>query len=311
MKRLVTIFLSVLLACGLILSGCSGNSASNAPTTGESSGTETADNGFKAQITFLGSSTLAPVISSIATNFIEEHSTWDKVDPSFPAETIAIYVSAGGSGAGVKAVLDGTADFGMLARDIKNEELEKIGDANVFKLGIDALTISVNPENPILSVKDNLTTEELRKIFSGEYKYWDELDSSLPHNEIVVVTRDLGGGAHEVFQNAIMGDTQVRADAIQAPSMGALVAKIIENKDCIGYASFGMVNQNAGKLVPLKVDGVEPTEENIINGSYKISRPLIAVKKGALTPAQEAFMNVVKSDAGAAVIEEMGFIPVR
>ena len=65
---------------------------------------------------------------------------------------------------------------------------------------MDALTISVNPENPLLDIKDDLTTEEIVKLFSGEYKYWDELDSSLPHNEVVVVIRDLGGGAHGVFK---------------------------------------------------------------------------------------------------------------
>ncbi len=99
-----------------------------------------------------------------------------------------------------------------------------------------------------------------------------------------MVIRDLGGGAHGVFQKSIMGDTDVREDAIQAPSMGALVTKVIENKDAIGYASFGMVNQNEGKLIPLKVDGVEPTKENIVNGSYKISRPLIVVKKKVSFP---------------------------
>lgn len=310
MKRFASFFLCLLLVFALALTGCSNNATPSNPPAGESENAEPADS-FKAQITFNGSSTLAPVISAIATNFIEEYTTWDKVDAGFPGENIAIYVSAGGSGAGVKAVLDGTTDFGMLAREIKDEEREKIRDSKEFKLGIDALTISVHPENPILSIKDDLTTEELKKIFAGEYMYWDELDSSLPHKEIVVVIRDLSGGAHEVFQKAVMGDTQVRADAIQSPSMGALVAKIIENKDAIGYASYGMVNQNLGSLVPLKVDGVEPTEDNIINGSYKISRPLIVVKQGDLTPEQQAFMNVIQSDAGAAIIEDMGFIPVR
>ncbi len=97
----------------------------------------------------------------------------------------------------------------------------------------------------------------------------------------------------------------MRADAIQSPSMGALVAKVIENKDAIGYASFGMVNQNEGKLVPMKVDGVEPTTENIVSGDYKISRPLIVVKKGELSPPeQKAFMDVVTSDVGAQIIEK-------
>ncbi|MCQ4925517.1 phosphate ABC transporter substrate-binding protein [Tissierella carlieri] len=269
------------------------------------------DNEFRAEMTFNGSSTLAPVISAIATDFIEGNTTWDKVDPSFPEKNISIYVSAGGSGAGVKSVIEGTSDFGMLARGVKDEEKEKIGDMKEFVLGIDALTISINPENPLLKLKDSLSTEEIMKIFSGEYKYWDDLDQSLEHKEIVVVIRDLGGGAHEVFQKSIMGDVQVREDAIQSPSMGALVTKIIENKDAIGYASFGMVNQNIGKLIPLKVDGIEPTEENIVNESYKVSRPLIVVKKGELTSEQKVFMDFVLSDKGSEIIEKMGFVPAN
>ncbi|WP_406242305.1 phosphate ABC transporter substrate-binding protein [Tissierella carlieri] len=269
------------------------------------------DNEFRAEMTFNGSSTLAPVISAIATDFIEGNTTWDKVNPSFPEKNISIYVSAGGSGAGVKSVIEGTSDFGMLARGVKDEEKEKIGDIKEFVLGIDALTISINPENPLVKLKDSLSTEEIMKIFSGEYKYWDDLDDSLEHKEIVVVIRDLGGGAHEVFQKSIMGDVQVREDAIQSPSMGALVTKIIENKDAIGYASFGMVNQNVGKLIPLKVDGIEPTEENIVNGSYKVSRPLIVVKRGELTSEQKAFMDFVLSDKGSEIIAKMGFVPTN
>lgn len=274
-------------------------------------GSNSGEGKFRAQMTFNGSSTLAPVISAIATEFIEENTTWNKVDSSFPEENISIYVSAGGSGAGVKSVIEDTSDFGMLARGVKSEEKEKVGDIKEFVLGIDALTISINPENPLVKLKDSLSTEEIMKIFSGEYKYWDDLDKSLEHKEIVVVIRDLGGGAHEVFQKSIMGDVQVREDAIQSPSMGALVTKIIENKDAIGYASFGMVNQNIGKLIPLKVDGVEPTEVNIVSGSYKVSRPLIVIKKGELTPEQQVFMNFVLSAEGSKIIEKMGFVPAN
>ncbi|GFN35291.1 phosphate ABC transporter substrate-binding protein [Tepidimicrobium xylanilyticum] len=310
MNKRITILLCLILAFSLIVAGCS-NQETPSSENGEVAEKAGENGDFKAQITFSGSSTLAPVISAIATGFIEEHTTWNNVDSSFPEENIIIYVSAGGSGAGAKAVIEGTSDFGMLAREIKDEEKEKIKDMNAFKLGVDALTISVNPENPLYTIKDDLSSEEIKKIFSGEYKYWDEIDSSLAHEEIVVVIRDIGGGAHEVFQNAIMGDTQVREDAIQAPSMGALVTKIIENKNAIGYASFGMVNQNEGKLIPLKVNGVEPTKENIINGSYKISRPLIVVKSGELTPAQQAFMDAIMSEKGSQIIEEMGYVPAN
>ena len=298
-KKILFLLITILLFVSLV--GCG--------DSGVSSIVE--DSKFKAQMTFNGSSTLAPVISAIATEFIESNTTWNNVDSSFPEENISIYVSAGGSGAGAKSVIEGTSDFGMLAREVKGEEKEKIGDMKEFVLGIDALTISINPENPLVKLKDSLSTEEIMKIFSGEYKYWNDLDESLEHKEIVVVIRDLGGGAHEVFQKSIMGDIQVREDAIQSPSMGALVTKIIENKDAIGYASYGMVNQNQGKLIPLKVDGIEPTEENIVNGSYKVSRPLIAIKKGELTQEQQAFMNFVLSDEGSQMIENMGFVPAN
>jgi len=308
MKRRISLFLCIVLVFAIAITGC-GKKESTSPENDEEIVEGSKD--FKAQITFNGSSTLAPVMSAIATDFIEEYTTWDKVDSNFPEENIAIYVSAGGSGAGVKAALEETSDFGMLARGIKDEEKEKLGDMKDFTLGIDALTISINPENPLYKIKDDLSTDEIKKIFSGEYKYWDEVDSSLEHKEIVVVIRDLGGGAHGVFQKSIMGDAEVREDAIQAPSMGALVTKIIENKDAIGYASFGMVNQNEGKLIPLKVDGVEATKETIVDGSYKISRPLIVVKKGELTPEQQAFMDVVTSEKGSEIIEKMGFVPVN
>lgn len=300
MKKPIALLLSVILVFGLLITAC-----------GNEDKLEKEGEEFKSEITFNGSSTLAPVMSTLATTFIEEYTTWDKVDPDFPDKNISIYVSAGGSGAGVKAALEGTSDFGMLAREIKDEEKEKLGEMEAFILGIDALTISINPENPLNKIKDDLTSEEIKKIFSGEYKFWDDVDNSLEHKEIVVVIRDLGGGAHGVFQKSIMGDTDVREDAIQAPSMGALVTKIIENKDAVGYASFGMVNQNEGKLIPLKVDGVEPIVENIVDGSYKISRPLIVVKKGSLTKEQKAFMDMVTSSKGSEIIEDMGFVAVK
>ena len=93
--------------------------------------------------------------------------------------------------------------------------------------------------------------------------------------------------------------------------MGALVAKIIENEYAIGYASIGVSKQNAGKLVALKVDGVEANPQTIRDGSYKIQRPLIIVGKGELTPLQKSFMDYVQSDAGMQMLEKMGFIPIR
>ncbi|WP_294703732.1 phosphate ABC transporter substrate-binding protein [uncultured Fusobacterium sp.] len=266
---------------------------------------------FKGQILFNGSSSLAPVISKISTNFIEEYVTWDKVNKDFPEKNIAIYVSAGGSGAGVKSVIEGVSDFGMVARTVKDSEKAKMKNYKEFVVASDALTISVNNENPILKYQKDISTETLRKIFSGEYKYWSDVDSRLEKKEIVVITRDLGGGAHEVFQKSVMGDTDVKLDAIQAPSMGALATKIVENKYAIGYASFGVYNQNKDKITALSVDGIVPTVESILSGSYKIQRPLLFMKDGDLTPQEKAFVDYVFSEKGMKAVEDSGYIPVK
>jgi len=277
---------------------------------GGGSGTDTNAGGPRAQILFNGSSTLAPVISTIAADFNEQYGTWDRVNPTFPAEPISIFVASGGSGQGIRTVVDQTTDFGMLARGVRDAEIEQIPDFQEYLVGIDALTIAINPENPLLQLRDNLTSEEIANIFSGEYETWSDLDPSLPNEEIIVIVRDIGGGAHEVFQNAIMGDIDVKATAIQAPSMGALVSRIIENRYAIGYASYGVSNQHAGSLAMLQVDGVAPTASNIIDGSYIIQRPLILVFSGNPNDIQQAFLDVILGEAGQEIVRQMGFIPI-
>lgn len=270
-----------------------------------------ASSDFKSEISFDGSSSLAPIIASIGNKFMEQYVTWDKVNPNLPSEKISIFVASAGSGAGVKSILDNTANFGMLARKIRDSEKERMNNYKEFMVAYDALTVSVNAKNPILKIKDGLDTETIKNIFSGNYKYWSDIDSSLPKKEIVVVIRDLSGGAYEVFQESIMGDTQISANAIQSPSMGALGTKIAENENAIGYASYGVYNQNKDKLFALKVDGIEPTKENILNGSYKIQRPLMFIKNSELSENEKEFVDYIFSDLGKQVVDENGYIAVE
>lgn len=305
-KKLLSLILALAMVISLLV-GC----GSNDGTTEEGTNEATEETVESNQILCNGSSTLAPVITAIATDFFETYGTWNAYDSSLPEEDIAIYVSAGGSGQGSKAVIDGTTTFGMLARGVKDEEKEAIEDMKEYKVGVDALTIAVNPENPITKLTDDLTTEQIVGLFSGEYATWKDLDESLPEEEVIVITRDINGGAHEVFQNNIMGDTEVKADAIQASSMGELVQTIIDNPYAIGYASFGVVNQNEGKVVPLKVNGVAATIETILDGSYIIQRPLLLIASGEPTAVQQAFLDVILGEEGQTMVEEMGFIPVN
>ena len=261
-------------------------------------------------IAFAGSSSLAPVIASIGESFCAEFGTWDKVNPAFPAEEIEIPVASGGSGDGPKSVIDGTADFGMLARAVKDSEKEAMGAGYTeFMVASDALTVSVNKNNPVASLIDDIDTDTLRKIFAGEIAYWDELDASLEHKEIVVVIRDLTGGAAEVFEKQVMQGTPITENAIQTPSMGALAAKIAENEYAIGYAGYGVYNQNLDKLVAFKFNGVAPTEENILNNSYTIQRPVLFCINRELDAGEQAFVDYIFSDTGRSIVIKNGYIP--
>lgn len=257
-----------------------------------------------------GSSTLAPVIAKCADDFTEKYKTWNKVDPGLPEEPIVIFVSTGGSGFGVKAVIDGTLDIGLASREIKDSEREKMPNGTVIKLGLDAL-IAVHPKNPVLEVKPSLTTEEVKRIFAGEIKTWKELDPKLPDRPIVLAVRDMGGGASQVFDELVMKGTPVAREAIQLPSMGALAGKVMENTDAIGYVSVGLVKQNEGKIGVLNIDGVAPTVENIVSGKYKIARPLLVFTKDKPDQRQQLFIDYLTSEEGLKVVEEMGFIPIK
>ena len=174
--------MSVLLAAAMVASmavGC-GSDKKASSDSGDTKKTESTEKKTESnQILFNGSSTLAPVITSIATDFFDTYGTWDAYDSSLPKEDIAIYVSAGGSGQGTKAVIDGTSTFGMVARSVKDEEKEAIKDEKEYQVGIDALTIAVNPENPVTGVLDDLSTEQIVSLFSGKYATWKDLDPSL------------------------------------------------------------------------------------------------------------------------------------
>lgn len=301
-------FLAMLLALVMVLS----MAACAAPAENKTDD-KAAQDDFQSQILFCGSTSLYPIISSLASSFTEKYVTWDKVNAQFPNSHISVYVAPGGSGVGVKAAVDGTADFGMLARDIKDSEIESLGENyKAFVVAKDALTVSVNAQNPLCEKTDSLDTDTIRKIFAGEIATWDQVDASLPAETINVYIRDLSGGAYEVFQKSVMGESEVTASATQSASMTELATNIAGDPWGIGYAGFGAYNKaNAEKkvLFAMKVDGVEATEENIISGVYTIQRPVMFVTGKVVSPSAQAFIDYIFSQTGYDIVVKNGYIP--
>ena len=314
MKKFLAVLLSALMLLTLVTACGETKAPEPAPEAAVEETAETEEK-FQSSVLFCGSTSLYPILSSLASSFTEEYVTWDKVDASLPAENISIYVAPGGSGVGVSAAIDGTADFGMLARAIKDSEVEALGENYAeFIVARDALTVSVNAENPICAVMDDMSSDLIRQIFAGELATWDQVDPSLPAEPINVYIRDLSGGAYEVFQKAIMGDSQIAASATQSASMTELATNITNDPWGIGYAGFGAYNKanaGAGKqvLFAMKVDGVEATEQNIIDGVYTVQRPVMFVTGDAISASEQAFIDYIFSDVGYDVTVANGYIP--
>lgn len=272
-----------------------------------------AADGFKPSVMFCGSTSLYPIISSLASSFTEKYVTWDKVNAGFPKANISVYVAPGGSGVGVSAAIDRTADFGMLARDIKESEVKALGEHYAeFVVAKDALTVSVNAKNPVCAVMDSMDTETIRRIFAGEITSWNQVEKSLPEKQINVYIRDLSGGAYEVFQKSVMGKSEITPAATQSASMTELATNITGDEWGIGYAGFGAYSKANAKekvLFAMKVDGVEPTAENIISGAYKIQRPVMFVTGAPIAENARAFVDYIFSETGYKVVEANGYIP--
>ena len=313
--------LSMLTACGSSTTAeTTATQTTAAETAAETEAKETEaeteaeeEEAFQSSVLFCGSTSLYPIMSSLASSFTEEYTTWNNVDASFPESNISIYVAPGGSGVGVSAAIDKTADFGRLARAIKDSEIEALGaDYQEYIVARDALTVSVNAENPICDVTDNMETETIRQIFAGELETWDQVDASLPAEPINVYIRDLSGGAYEVFQKSVMGDSEVTASATQSASMTELATNIANDPWGIGYAGFGAyqkANADGEVLTAMKVDGVEATVENIVSDAYTIQRPVMFVTGDKVSESEQAFIDYIFSQVGYDVTEANGYIP--
>lgn len=308
MKKFLAMILSLVMVLSLVACG-----GSDSATDGEGEAEGGEEVVFQSDILFCGSTSLYPILSSLASSFTEGYVTWDKVDASFPEKNISIYVAPGGSGVGVSAAIDGTADFGMLARAIKDKEVEALGENyGEYVVARDALTVSVNAQNPITGVMDDMSADLIRQIFAGELTSWDQVDASLPAEPINVYIRDLSGGAYEVFQKAIMGESEVTASATQSASMTELATNIANDPWGIGYAGYGAYNKanaNGQVLTAMKVDGVEATEANIISGDYTVQRPVMFVTGDVISESEQAFIDYIFSQTGYDVVVANGYIP--
>ena len=270
MKKIIAIMLAAVMAVAVLpLSACA--------------------KGLSGTVSTNGSTSMEKVIGILSEQFMEDNGD------------VTITYDATGSGTGIEAAANGTADIGLASRALKDAEVEKGLVATTVAL--DGIAIIVNENCPV----DDLTVEQIAAIFTGEITDWAEFGSK---GEIACIGREAGSGTRDGFESITKtADKCVLKQELT--STGAVIAAVKSSENAIGYASFAAVEGQEGIKV-LTVEGVECTAENIIDGTYVIQRPfnLVTLENAELSEAAKAFFDYMISEDAAELITMAGAVPV-
>ena len=275
--------LVLLLAATAFLAGC-GEEEDSGAGAGKYSGT----------VKVSGSTTVLPLAQEAAAMFMEEN----------PGAIVE--VQGGGSSVGITQVKEGVVDIGMSSRDVKSEE-NPDGSLVPTRIALDIIDIIVNPKVAV----DNLTTEQVKDIFTGKITNWKDVGGAdVP---IVVVVRDKASGTREMFDEKALGskkDAPVEpvASAIECNANG-LVRETVASKDgAIGYISSGYVNSS---VKAVEYNGVAPSVQTAKDKTYALSRYLYLITKGQASGAVQGYIDYVLSDDFQEGVVATEYIPIK
>ena len=281
-----------------------GNTGGSAPLTVLDTGVEgignndtldndTQDNDtvhLSGSILIVGSTSMEIFTAALAERYMELH-----LDVTVNTEFL-------GSGAGIEAVLNGTADIGNSSRNLKDEE--KAAGAVENTVAIEGIAVCVDPANTV----SNLSKQQLADIYTGVFTNWSQVGGEyLP---IVVVGREAGSGTRNAFEE-LLGVKENCVYTNVLDSTGAVMAKVASTPGAIGYISLDRVNDS---VTVLQLNGVAPTAKNIKTGSYFLYRPFSMVTLGSISEQSELIQDwfeYVLGVEGQDIVSSVGLITVE
>lgn len=280
-KKISIIGLILVFSISLIFVGCGQKDTKDQKTDGNNS------EGLSGNLKLAGSTSVQPLAEELAMRFMD-------LNPN-----VKIDVAGGGSGAGVESAGNGAADIGMASRNMKDEEKTNYPDLKPLVIANDGIVVIVHPENKIA----DLTKEQIKAIFKGEITNWEKLGEEKA--SITVINREEGSGTRGAFQEIVLGKEEFTEKAAIQNSTGAVKEAIKSDKNAIGYISMGSLSNDVSGV---KIDGVEPSVEEVKTGMYPIARPFNFIIKGEAQDLAKDFITWILSGEAQALIEEEGFI---
>jgi phosphate transport system substrate-binding protein len=295
-----------LLPASLLLTTFFG-SCSPHDSTAQAGGTD-AQSGTDTRISVDGSNTM-----------LEAALAWSeayaKVRPS-----VKLSVSGGGSGIGIKELIDGTIMLVDASRKMTPDEIaraEKNGNHPVeFKVGYDAIAIYVNKNNPVTS----LTLEQLAGIYKKDptITKWSQVGVTIPGggdaDKIIVISRQNSSGTHEYFKEEVLKKGDFRLDVLEPSGSTEVVSQVAATRNAIGYCGLAYANDTV-KMVPIAKTAadkaVTPSIDSALEGTYPISRPLFMYSRGEPKGEVKRYLDWILSDDGQRVLEAAKYPPLR
>lgn len=208
--------------------------------------------------------------------------------------------SGTGSSDGIKNAANGTYSFGCASRELKESEKT---DLTELVFAYDGIAVIVNDENSV----EDLTKDQIKAIYTGKITNWKEVGGE--DRPIAVVSREDGAGTRTAVEELLDFTEQLKSSATVKEGNGNVQSTVSANPNAIGYVSITFVDRS---VKPLRVDGVEATMENVLNESYGLSRPFLALyNEKNLTPQTRAFLDFIMTDEGQTIVEKNGGISVR
>ena len=275
-KKLMTLLTAGMLTMAC-LTGCGGNSGNDAQQGSTLSGS----------ITLSGSTSMDKLAKALQEGFMTSN------------RGVTVNVEFNGSSAGIEQVLKGSVNIGNASRNLKEAEVSEGAVENI--VAIDGIAVIVDNANKVTDI----TTEELQQIYTGEVTNWSQIGGT--DTPIVVIGREAGSGTRGAFEELLEIEDKCEY-AQELDSTGTVLANVSATPGAIGYVSLDVINDT---VTTVKLDGVEPTEENIAGGSYSLCRPFVMATKGEISEQDEvtqAFFAYIASEEGKAIIKQVGLI---
>ena len=289
MKKTLALILTLALSLAA-LTGCGSKTETPADTNTDSSAQTEAPTALSGSVSTNGSTSMEKVIGALSEQFMADNSG------------VTVTYDPTGSGAGIEAASNGSADIGLASRALKDEE--KAGGLTETIVALDGIAVIVNADSKVA----DLTVEQIGKIFTGEITDWSEVGGDA--GTISCIGREAGSGTRDGFESITGTKDACKLDQ-ELTFTGGVIEAVAGNPNAIGYASLSAVEgKNTVKAVT--VGGVACTEATVLDGSYAIQRPFVLVTKTGetLSPAAQAFFDYATSSAASQLIKAAGAVPV-